>query len=126
MICECKKEKEFGRIYTRLGGNDLLIEDMKKDVDRLSDVVRGNGKPGLITVVSQLSDSVKNYTEATHDLKTTVSALLRFKTSVETTEEIQKYNQVKIDKLRSNSQWIIGISASVISTLVTILLMKVF
>ena len=126
MICECKKEKEFGRIYTEIGKTNLIVTDMKEDVEKLNNAVKGNGKPGLITVVAQLADSVANYTEATNDLKTTVTALLRFKTSVETTEEIQKDTQAKIDKWRARTQWLIGISASVISTLVTILIMKVF
>jgi hypothetical protein len=66
---QCNKEREVGEIYT-------LLKTLVKQV-------YGNGQEGLAKTVPQLSIKIDNLTETVAELRTSVSALVRFEAGYE-------------------------------------------
>jgi len=60
-------------------GKEDAINDMKQDNEKMFKAIYGNGRPGLLTVIAELSVSVKSLSEAVPKLEEKISVLTTFK-----------------------------------------------
>ena len=65
------------------------IENIKKDIEEISHLVKGNSKPGLAVQVPLLSQLVSELNQVVSELKTTVSGILRFIDDLKIREQIE-------------------------------------
>ena len=61
----------------------------ERDIERIIEVIDGNGKPGLRDDVTAVKTELSGIRGKLNDIDTNVSSLLRFQTEIKTTESLR-------------------------------------
>src|SRR6056297_1739173 len=82
-----------------------------KEIERMEKAIYGNGKEGLLTLVSNLYEKYDTMDKNLMDVRTDIKVLLQFQTQVEATNQQKKINQ----------RWRIGLTITTILGLLGLL-----
>lgn len=58
---------------------ETTIDDMRRDNDKMYKVIYGNGQPGLLSIISELSGNVKSLSSSMPELNNKIDSLMEFK-----------------------------------------------
>ena len=91
------------------------IAEIKTTVNDLRHIVKGNGQPGLQTLITQILVSQQTMSDSVSKMATSISSLAKFQTEIET----EKRTEIRT---RKTIQWLVTAVISLVGIIVTIIL----
>jgi len=96
-----------------------------KEIERMEKAIYGNGKEGLLTLVSNLYEKYDTMDKNLMDVRTDIKVLLQFQTQVEATNQQKQINKKDLEKKereeKINQRWRIGLTITTILGLLGLL-----
>ena len=96
-----------------------------KEIERMEKAIYGNGKEGLLTLVSNLYEKYDTMDKNLMDVRTDIKVLLQFQTQVEATNQQKQINKKELEKKerdeKINQRWRIGLTITTILGLLGLL-----